>query len=120
MVVFAVNAIWSIYISEVSWKASLTFVLTSVFMVLELGLALVAANETGHLVCTDMCSYLLYDGHSYGHSLSNEAVILLGCISHAKIDIPFFGNFVFRSSSMMAIMGSLLAAIIPGLVLRNT
>lgn len=117
--VFAVNAVWSIYIKEVSWKSSLTFVLASVFLLLELGLSLVAANETGHLVCTHLCAFLLNDRHHYGQASSNEALILLGCIGYAKIDIPFFGNFVFRSSSMVAIVGSLVAAIIPGLVLRN-
>lgn len=116
---FAIFSIWSIYVKQVQWRSTATFVVVSACMVMELGLAIVAANETGNLVSVDICTFLLFDGHRYDSVLSNEAVILLGSLAHAKIEVPFFGNFVFRSSTMLAITGSLVAAIIPGVVLRN-
>ena len=116
---FAIFSIWSIYVKQVQWRSTATFVVVSACMVMELGLAIVAANETGNLVSVDICTFLLFDGHQYNSVLSNEAVILLGSLAHAKLEVPFFGNFVFRSSTMLAITGSLVAAIIPGVVLRN-
>lgn len=97
----------------------------ALFYLLEIGLLVATVNETGNLVCRDISSFLLrvlINSESGEVSLPGIAVNkisgFVSCLNHIVIEIPFFGNFALRSRTLLAIIASLVGAIIPG-VLRS-
>jgi len=42
----------------------------------------------------------------------------VSCLMHIRIEIPFFGNFTLRARTLIAIVATLLGAIIPGIIQR--
>ena len=120
-IIMHVGVIWSLYRNIYRIEGVISFLIISLIQVLEIGFLLSSCNESGHLVCREICSLLLSESSS-SHTESNsyrEASYLLGCMDYAKLEITYFGNFSLRARTLLAILGSIFAAIIPGLVLRS-
>jgi hypothetical protein len=119
--VFAIGVVWALYLSLYHAAGVIAFLAISMIQIFELGFCLSSCNEAGHLVCREVCSYLLAESvHSRQESNSyQEATFLLGCIDHAKLEITYFGNFCLRSRTLLAILGSIVGAVVPGLILSS-
>jgi hypothetical protein len=144
--VFALTAVWGIYLDHTDTFSTFPFVLISLGLVSQLGLSIAAANEAGSLLCRNISNYLLLH-----HLKSNtniitssstsifkdtpievgamevtsadlqhkEAMLLLECMQFSKIQISFIGEFALRSKTILAILGSMIGAIIPGIILAH-
>jgi hypothetical protein len=130
-VMIILSSIWSIYENFFTLKATIAYVAMAIFYLLQLGIMLANVNETGNLVCRDISSILmrvlvdnciLCEGEeekdAYPPSFTNKVNGFVSCLTHIKIEIPFFGNFTLRSRTLLAIVASLLGAIISGII-RN-
>lgn len=94
---------------------------------------------SGHLVCRDLSSYLvslpickkggrviepndnagsesLLGGVTDEVVVTNDAIMLLSAMNFMKLQICYFGNMALRSSLSFAVLGTLLAAMIPLLI----
>jgi hypothetical protein len=101
------------------------FVLTLIPMLVELqiGCSLATVNEMATQVCRELCTTQLCSlRHKTITSAADDEALntFLNCIVFAKLEIYFFGNFALRSSTLLAIMGSIAAAIIPSIIYRTT
>ena len=85
---------------------------------IELGCVLAMTNEAGNLVTRELSTLLMYRDCENGDKTVSEAILLLQCAALSKLEIPFFGNFVLRPQTLIAVIGSALGAIIPGFVLQ--
>lgn len=134
------SSIWSIYEEFFSFNSTVGFIIMSLLYLLEIGLMVATVNENGYLVCRDISSFLLriliYNSsaiscHQVGldstcSSNSQRTVVtatvvnqingFVSCLEYVKIEIPFFGNFSLRSRTLLAIVATLLGAIIPGII----
>jgi hypothetical protein len=130
-VMIILSSIWSIYENFFTLKATIAYVAMAIFYLLQLGIMLANVNETGNLVCREVSSILmrvlvdnciLCEGEeekdAYPPSFTNKVNGFVSCLTHIKIEIPFFGNFTLRSRTLLAIVASLLGAIISGII-RN-
>ena len=137
-----ISSIWSIYEKFFSFHSTIGYIIMALFYLLEIGLMVASVNETGNLVCRDISSFLLRivvhnssdggvdpDGlssSSTGRKLGADNPVtvsvihkingFVSCLVYIKIEIPFFGNFTLRSRTLLAIVASLVGAIIPGIV----
>ena len=118
------SSIWSIYENFFSFASILGYIIMSLFYLLEIGLAVVAVNEAGNLVCRDISSFLIrfvIRNSSIQHRRLTQVALknidaFISCLAYIKLEIPFFGNFSLRSRTLMAIVASLIGAMIPGIV----
>jgi hypothetical protein len=141
--IFSIATVWGIYLDQENTLSTFPFVLISLNLVAQLGLSIASANETGHLICRDISTYLLLDPHghhpspkppveslsqlqctvSFSQSLpilpSEETLLLLQCMQYSKLEIPFVGGFALRSKTILTILGSIVGAIIPGVILKT-
>lgn len=118
---FAVGVVWALYLRLYHPTGVVAFLFISMFQICELGICVASSNESGNLVCREVCSFLLAESASSRRAGKNghqEASFLLGCIDHAKLEITYMGNFALRSRTLLAILGSIVGAIIPGLILN--
>ena len=100
------------------------FTVMSLLFLFEIGFVTATVNETGNVVSRELSSFLLCtlaESHkSSSYQLDNQDIremhATVACLTHAKIEIIFFGNFSLRSSTLLAILGSLVVAIIPAVV----
>ena len=125
-ITLVVSATWSIYEKFFSLASNLGFIVMALTYLLEIGLTVATTNESGYLVCREMTSYLMRvfvnppTGADVVQLLSLETINkmngFIGCLTYLKMDIPFFGNFALSSTALIAIVGSLIGAIIPGIV----
>jgi hypothetical protein len=129
LLMILLSSIWSIYEDFFSLKSTMGYIVMALFYVLEVGLMLATVNETGNLICRDISSFLLRvlvntasagqdNTNSTNSTAVNKITGFVSCLVHIKIEIPFFGNFALRSRTLIAIVASLLGAIIPGII-RN-
>lgn len=119
---FAIGVVWSLYVRLYHAGGVIAFLVISLIQIFELGICVASSNESGNLICREICTFLLSESaqsrresNSYG-----ESNFLLGCIDHAKLEITYFGNFALRSRTLLAILGSIIGATIPGIVLHKT
>lgn len=119
-VVFAVTTVWSIYIGDRSLLAAVGYFCITIFVLFQLGWSQTASNEAGHVACRELASYVLCRDELFysanDESANKMGTLLLGCINYAKIEVFFFGNFALRTRHLVAILGSLVASIIPAAI----
>lgn len=129
------SSIWSIYEEFFTLNATIGYVAMAIFYLLQLGMMLANVNETGNLASRDISSFLLRvlvhcsgddDGGGGGGGGDNfvpphivrKVNGFVSCLMHIRIEIPFFGNFTLRARTLIAIVATLLGAIIPGIIQR--
>ena len=100
-------------------------------------MAVAATNETGSLVRREVTSLLMRvlvarHSHSSGRlgpalsaplaalAMSSEGLVkvngFIGCLTYVRLEVCFFGELALGSRVLLALVGSLLGAIIPGIV----
>lgn len=100
------------------------FTTLAVFIVLEIGISVASVNEMATLVCRELCtSQLCYISHaSMGGIIGNDTLDgkvlqrFFSCMVYSKLEISFVGNFALRSNTLIAVLGSILAAILPSII----
>mmetsp|Transcript_27621 Transcript_27621/g.51590 ORF Transcript_27621/g.51590 Transcript_27621/m.51590 type:complete len:420 (+) Transcript_27621:264-1523(+) len=127
-ILYAFTVIFGIYVGQYPTNGIIGFVVVGLFMVLELGLAITSCNEAGHLVCRDLSNYLMslpcMQGESSFLPVSEvevkskraNALLLLSAMDFVKLQICYFGNMAMRSQLLLALIGSILLAVIPVLI----
>lgn len=118
----AISGVWALYLQIYYVGDVFAFVVIAMIQIFELGFLLSCCNESGNLVCREVCSYLLSESSQRRRVSKSyqEATFLLGCIAHAKLEISYFGNFSLRSRTLLAIFGSIVGALIPGIILNSS
>lgn len=115
-IVFAVATVWSIYTGSKRQIAAVGYFLITVAFILQLGLVVTAANEAGHIACRELSTYVISRQDLFKVTINggnNAAMLLIGCMSYAKLEVLFFGNFALRSHHLAAIVGTLIGTVIP-------
>lgn len=115
---FVLYSIWNLYQHDLAVAAMLAYVVGGLVTLIELGCVLASTNEAGNIVNRELSTLLMYQDCEAGDKNISEAIHLLQCATNSKLEIPFFGNFVLRPQTLLAVVGSALGAIIPGFVLH--
>jgi hypothetical protein len=115
-IIFAIATVWGIYVNKNSTISTFPFLVISLGLLAQLGLSIAGANGAGHLVCRDISQYLLTNPDP---TQEKECLLLLECMQFSKIEIPFVGGFALRSKTIFTILGSIVGAVIPGLLLKG-
>jgi hypothetical protein len=113
-VLFAVTTILNVYVHDQTFDSSAAFIFLSLLMLLELGLAVVFANEQGNIVCRELATLcLLHEEYFTSPQDTGQAMLLLECMGHCKLEVLFFGNFALRSRHLTAILATFVGAVFP-------
>lgn len=102
------------------------FTLVAVLVMLQIGISVATVNEMGTLVCRELSTSQLcilhherLDGASSSRNYAAIITQFYNCIVYSKFEIYFFGNFALRSSTLIAVLGSVLAAMLPSIISRS-
>ena len=119
--VLVIGSAYAVINEAFSVLTVLFFTLLDFFVFLEVGLSLVAINELGSIVQRNLATTRLcllrhtpcYQGNENSGVMMQE---FLECVAYARLEIAFFGNFALRSNMLLAAAGTIIAAIIPSVL----
>ena len=122
-IVTAVGSAYGALTRQFSFLSIFLFTLIAILVVLQIGMSMATVNEMGTLVCRELCTYHMHclcHGNANNCSATEREVTnrFFNLIVYSKFEIYFFGNFALRSKTLIAILGSITAAIIPSIIIR--
>jgi hypothetical protein len=119
----AIGSAYGALTRQYNFLSIFVFTLIAVLVELQIGCSLVTVNEMATQVCRELCTTQLCSlRHKTITSAEDNRAMntFTNCIAFSKLEIYFFGSFALRSSTLLAVIGSILAAIIPSIILHTT